>query len=102
MHLAIKSNKLAILKAICISNFEDAETLVQAPGLANIKGNINNEVLIKLFMLKTTKLSTPLMTAVDQGNPEIFKFLFEIMVHMQKTSGKCSVLTQTFDVKDMK
>ncbi len=102
MHLAIKSNRLAIVKAICVSNFKDALMLVQAPGLANIRGNINNEALMKLFILKTTKLSTPLMTAVDHGNFEIFKFLFDLMVHMQKTSGKCTVLTQTFDLKDIK
>jgi hypothetical protein len=50
---------------LCISNFEDAETLVQAPGLANIKGNINSEVLVKMLGLKTSKLLTPLMTAVE-------------------------------------
>ena len=65
MHLAIKSDRLSIVKLLCISNFEDAETLVQAPGLANIKGNINSEVLVKLLGLKTSKLITPLMTAVE-------------------------------------
>ena len=65
MHLAIKSDRLSIVKLLCISNFEDAETLVQAPGLANIKGNINSEVLVKLLGLKTGKLLTPLMTAVE-------------------------------------
>lgn len=85
---------------MCISNFEDAENLIKAPGITNIKGNINSDVLVKLMALKTFKFHTPLMLAVK--NYDIFKFLFELMVHLQKSSKKCQVLTQAFDFKDVK
>jgi len=91
-----------MVKLLCISDFTDAEALIETPGLANIKGNINSNVLVKLMGLKTLKFQTPLMLAVEQGNNDIFKFLFELMVHLQKSSEKCKVLTQAFEIKDNK
>ena len=45
---------------------------------------------------------TPLISSVDHGNYEIFRFIVDLLVHIQKTQANSPVLTRVIDVKDEK
>ena len=45
---------------------------------------------------------TPLISSVDHGNYEIFRFIVDLLVHIQKTHANSPVLTRVIDVKDEK
>lgn len=49
-----------------------------------MKGNINLKI-VKLLTMQNNKGQTPLLMTVEIANLEMFKFLFEIMVHLQKS-----------------
>jgi len=54
-------------------------------------------------MLKSVNLRgmTPLIQSVEHGNYSVFRFLFEIYVHIQRTAGKkYPILSETFTVQD--
>ena len=52
--------------------------------------------------MQNNKGLTPLLMAVEMANLEMFRFLFEIMIHLQTTQGKCSILTDQIDLTDVK
>ena len=45
---------------------------------------------------------TPLISSVDHGNYEIFRFIVDLMVHIQKSQANTPILTRVIDVKDEK
>lgn len=52
--------------------------------VADIKGNLNLKV-VKLLVMQNNKGLTPLLMAVEMANWDMFRFLFDIMVHLQTT-----------------
>ena len=66
-----------------------------------MKGNINLKV-VKLLTMQNNKGQTPLLMSVEMANLEIFKFLFDLMSHLQTTQGKCQILTDQIDLTDTK
>ena len=67
----------------------------------DMKGNINLKV-VKLLAMQNNKGQTPLLMSVEMANLEIFKFLFDLMSHLQTTQGKCQILTDQIDLTDTK
>ena len=57
-----------------------------------MKGNINIKI-VKLLSMQNNKGQTPLLMCVEMSNFEMFKFLFDLMIHLQTTQGKCQILT---------
>lgn len=55
-----------------------------------------------MLSLQNQKGMTPLISSVDHGNYEIFRFIVELLVLIQKTQPKFPVLDNTIDVKDDK
>ena len=45
---------------------------------------------------------TPLISSVDHGNYDIFRFIVDLSVHIQKLQPNTPVLTKTIDIKDEK
>jgi hypothetical protein len=45
---------------------------------------------------------TPLITAVDSQDREMFKFLFDVASHLQQTQGSTNALTSQIDLQDIK
>lgn len=52
--------------------------------------------------MQNNKGQTPLVISVEMKNLEMFKFLFELMSHLQTTQGKCQILTDQIDLSDIK
>lgn len=52
--------------------------------------------------MQNNKGQTPLVISVEMENFEMFKFLFELMSHLQTTQGKCQILTDQIDLSDIK
>jgi len=105
MHLAIRANSPAMVKLLCLQNHKNTETIdkvVQNAKIDDIKGNLNIKMLVKLLTLTNNKGFTPLATAVDHGNYEIFRFIFELYIHIQRTQARHPILSQIFSSKDAK
>jgi len=79
---------MRILKALCTTNHTNIEEILKNNRIADIKGNLNLKI-VKLFVMQNNKGLTPLLMAVEMANLEMFRFLFDIMVHLQSTQGKC-------------
>ena len=43
-----------------------------------------------------------MLLTVETANLEMFRFLFELMMHMQKNQGKVQILTDQIDLTDIK
>ena len=56
----------------------------------------------KMLQIQNLKGMTPLISAVDHGNYEIFRFLIDLSVHIQRTNPSKPILAQTVDIKDAK
>ena len=67
----------------------------------DIKGNMTPKS-VKMLMLQNLRNMTPLISSVDHGNYEIFRFITELVVHIQKTMPSHPVLDNIIDVKDEK
>lgn len=65
----------------------------------DIKGNLSSKV-VKMLQIQNNKGMTPLVSSVDHGNYDIFRFLVNLSVHIQKTLPNHPVLSKTIDVKD--
>ena len=50
----------------------------------DIKGNLSQK-LVKMLQLQNLKGMTPLISTVDHGNYEIFRFIIDLTVHIQKS-----------------
>ena len=56
-----------MLKAICIGDHSNIESLLETYGIHDIRGNINLKI-VKLFTIQNNKGMTPLVAAVDAGD----------------------------------
>ncbi len=92
LHLAIKSGSIGILKTLCLANHSNLEQLLKTSSVNDMKGNINTKI-VKLLSMQNNKGQTPLLICVEMANFEMFKFLFDLMIHLQTTQGKCQILT---------
>ena len=57
------------------------DELLKNGQVSDIKGNLNLKI-VKLLAMQNNKGLTPLLMAVEMANLEIFRFLFDIMVHL--------------------
>ena len=81
LHLAVKSGSIRVLKTICTQNHSNMDELLKNGQVSDIKGNLNLKI-VKLLAMQNNKGLTPLLMAVEMANLEIFRFLFDIMVHL--------------------
>lgn len=65
----------------------------------DIKGNLCTK-LAKMLQVQNSKGMTPLTASVEHGNYEIFRFIVDLSIHLQKTFVNHPVLSKTIDVKD--
>ncbi len=82
--MAVKSGSIRMLKTVCTANHLNLEDLLKTNSINDMKGNINLKI-VKLLTMQNNKGHTPLLMTVEIANLEMFKFLFEIMVHLQKS-----------------
>ena len=104
LHLAIKSNIPSFVKLLVIRNHKNTkqvETILKNTKVDDIKGNLNPKV-VKMLSIQNLKGMTPLNQSVDNGNYEIFRFIIDLSVHIQKTQANSPVLDKTIDLKDEK
>lgn len=80
------------MKTLCLANHSNLEQLSKTLSINDIKGNINLKI-VKLLAMQNNKGQTPLLMCVEMANFEMFKFLFDLMIHLQTTQGKCQILT---------
>lgn len=101
LHLAVKSGSIQMLKTVFIADQQNIDELLKTNTINDMKGNINMKA-VKLLQMQNNKGMTPLIATVDQPSVEMFKFLFELMNHLQKTQAKIQVLTDSIDLTDIK
>ena len=104
LHLAIRSNMPSMVKLLCVRNHKNTqqiEHVIRNAKIDDIKGNLCQKV-IKMLQLQNLKGMTPLISSVDHGNYEIFRFIIDLTLHIQKTQPNTPLLARTVDVKDDK
>ena len=87
LHLAIRSNMATMVKMLTLRNHKNTEQvdqLIRNTKVDDIKGNLCQK-LVKMLQLQNLKGMTPLISSVDHGNYEIFRFIVDLMVHIQKS-----------------
>ena len=103
--MAIRSNTLSQVKAVVIGDHSDEDKIANVlknSKIDDIKGNLT-KVIHKLLTCRNLRGMTPLISAVDHGNYDIFRMVFELYYHVQSSSGgKYPVLTEVIDMKDEK
>ena len=104
LHLAIRSNMATMVKILTLRNHKNTEQvdqLVRNTKVDDIKGNLCQK-LVKMLQIQNLKGMTPLISSVDHGNYEIFRFIVDLMVHIQKSQANTPILTRVIDIKDEK
>ena len=76
-------------------------TLKNPQKIDDIKGNLSPKSVKMLSSLNLRNM-TPLISSVDHGNYEIFRFIVELCLHIQKTMPNHRVFDNIIDVKDEK
>ena len=102
LHLAIRSNMPSMVKLLVLRNHkntEQVEQVIRNTKVDDIKGNLSAKV-IKMLQMQNNKGMSPLISSVDHGNYEIFRFIIDVTVHIQKTQANQPILTKTIDLKD--
>ena len=87
LHMAIRSNETALVKMLVLRNHkntEQVEQVVRNAKVDDIKGNLCTKV-VKMLQVQNNKGMTPLISSVDHGNYEIFRFIVDLTVHIQKS-----------------
>ena len=87
LHLAIRSNLPSLVKLLMIRNHKNTQqvdTLIKNMKVDDIKGNLCPKVA-KMLQEQNSKGMTPLLSSIDHGNYEIFRFIVDMTVYLQKT-----------------
>ena len=105
LHMAIRSNSCQMVKLLFIRDHKSEEAvdsvLKNPTKIDDIKGNLSPKT-VKMLSAQNLRNMTPLISSVDHGNYEIFRFIIELCIHVQKTMPSHPVLDDIIDVKDEK
>ena len=75
---------------------ENVDKLIKNTNITDIKGNICDKAA-KLLQVTNLRNMNGLLSSVDQGNYDIFRFIIELSVHIQKTQATNPVLSLTIN-----
>ena len=82
--MAIRSNETALVKMLVLRNHkntEQVEQVIRNAKVDDIKGNLCTKV-VKMLQIQNNKGMTALISSVDHGNYEIFRFIVDLTVHI--------------------
>ena len=91
-----------MVKCLLIADFTNVDEVLCLGTLANIKGNLNTEVVVALLGMQNSKGLNPLLAAVERGDMPIFKLIWELSLFLAVQIKKGSLVIDTFNTQDIK